>query len=513
MPRFAASETFFTDAQIPIIEIEINGANLTALRQNNREYVRATVREGKTTYTDVGIHLKGAAGSFRVFDEKPALTLNFDRFKAHQKFHGLDKLHLNNSVQDPSYMTEIICGELFRAAGVPAARGTYARVSLNRRDLGLCVLKEGFGKEFLHQYFANVHGNLYDGGFLREITDPLQRISGQDGKDVNDFSDLKALAAAAREPDPIQRMARLEKVLDVDRFISFIAMEILTWHWDGYALKKNNYRVFHNLSNGKMVFFPHGMDQMFWEPNGSLLPASIDALVARAVVDSEEGKSRYLARMGELYTNVFKVEVLTNRVNELQRKIRPLLASISPEQAANHDRSVIHLNNLIVARAKFLERTFTLPPPMSVNFGSNRVAQLTDWRVQNTRQRAVLEKLSEAGRTLLHIDAAADTNCVASWRCRVQLPPGQYHFAALVRTAGVVPLGLKDKKGVGAGIRISEFPSARTNSLAGDSKWTRLGFDFEVQAGDIAPRDLLCELRAQKGEAWFDLHSLTLSKR
>src|SRR3954451_9091471 len=166
--KLAASEAFFNSAQIPTIEIEVKGANLTALRQNTREYVGATVREGKTTYTDVGIHLKGAAGSFRVFDEKPALTLNFDRFKAHQKFHGLDKLHLNNSVQDPSYMTEIICGELFRAAGVPAARGTCARVSVNGRDLGLYVLKEGFGKEFLQQYFPNVDGNLYDGGFLRE---------------------------------------------------------------------------------------------------------------------------------------------------------------------------------------------------------------------------------------------------------------------------------------------------------------------------------------------------------
>src|SRR5258705_9751992 len=259
--KLALSESFFTNGQIPTISIDLPGASLTALRQNNREYVRATVREGDKIYKDVGIHLKGAAGSFRALDEKPALTLNFDRFNPRQKFHGLDKLHLNNSVQDPSYMTEILCGELFRAAGVPAARGAFARVSLNGRDLGICVLKEGFGKEFLEQYFSNVHGNLYDGGFLRDITDPLQRISAEETKDVKDFSDLKALAAAAREPDPILRMERLGKVLDLDRFISFIAMEILTWHWDGYALKKNNYRVFHDLSTGRMVFFPHGMDQ------------------------------------------------------------------------------------------------------------------------------------------------------------------------------------------------------------------------------------------------------------
>jgi hypothetical protein len=262
-----------------------------------------------------------------------------------------------------------------------------------------------------------------------------------------------------------------------------------------------------------MVSFPHGMDQMFWDPNGSLLPMSIDALVARAVVEAPEGKDRYLARVGELYTNLFRVESLTNRIDALHEQIRPLLVSISPEQATNHDRAVIHLKNQVIARARFLERTFALPPPLMLRFGSNRVAQLTDWRIQNTRRIATLQKTSQAGKAVLHIDGAGDTNCVASWRCRVQLPPGQYRLQALARTAGVGPLSLKDRKGIGAGIRISEFPTARSNSLVGDSNWTRLSFDFVVQPGDVTPKDLLCELRAVQGEAWFDFDSLKLIRK
>src|SRR5690606_6804220 len=38
-----------------------------------RPKVRATVREGDRTYTDVSMHLKGSAGSFRPFDSKPAI--------------------------------------------------------------------------------------------------------------------------------------------------------------------------------------------------------------------------------------------------------------------------------------------------------------------------------------------------------------------------------------------------------------------------------------------------------
>src|SRR5438874_1891333 len=51
--RLASSDEFFASAQICELKIEITGTNLTALQQRNREYVRATVREGETVYNDV----------------------------------------------------------------------------------------------------------------------------------------------------------------------------------------------------------------------------------------------------------------------------------------------------------------------------------------------------------------------------------------------------------------------------------------------------------------------------
>jgi len=508
--RLASSEEFFASPEISEIRIEITGTNLTALQQRNREYVRATVREGDTVYKDVAIHLKGAAGSFRSLDDSqgPALTLNFDKFHEHQKFHGLDKIHLNNSVQDPSYMTEIICGDLFRAAGVPAARGTHARVWLNGHNPRLYVLKEGFGKEFLRQYFSNVTGNLYDGGFLREITDPLQRISGQDGKDVKDFSDLKAVVAAANAPAGV-RVQQLDRALDLDRFISFIALEMMTYHWDGYALKRNNYRVFHDLSNGKMVFFPHGMDQMFWDPNFAIVQQRFEGMVADKLMETAEGKKRYLERVGTLFTNLFKVEVLTNRINELQQHIRPVLASIDPSLARNHDGAVNNLRSQIIARCRMLDRQLNPAPPLK--FDSTGLAKITNWRMSNPKGIAQVDKVSEGSKTLLCINTLSDTNCVASWRCRVLLGPGDYHFTGMVRTTGVIPV--KDKKGEGAGIRFSQFNTNRANAVIGTSPWTNVQFDFQVPPGPNVEKELLCELRASKGEAWFDLDSLTLLKK
>ena len=64
------------------IHIEIAPGGVASLRQNPREFVRATVREDSATYEDVAVHLKGSIGSFREVDDKPALTLDFNRFDA-----------------------------------------------------------------------------------------------------------------------------------------------------------------------------------------------------------------------------------------------------------------------------------------------------------------------------------------------------------------------------------------------------------------------------------------------
>src|SRR5262245_24944674 len=275
------SEELFKSGRVLQINIELGQKELESLRREPRKYVKATVKEGDKIYQDVGIHLKGAAGSFRGIDDKPNLTLNMDKFKKEQRFHGLDKFHFANSLQDPSYLTELICGELFRAAGVPASRVTHAVVTINGRRRGLYYLKEGYDSGFIKRSFGTKGGNLYDGGFLRDIDAPLQLLSGK--ADVKNQADLKALVAATAEKDPRVRFQKMEKLLDMDKFISFMAMEVITWDWDGYPLNRNNYRIYHDPKRDKIVFFPSGMDQMFQGPDNPAVPG-FQGLVARRLM-------------------------------------------------------------------------------------------------------------------------------------------------------------------------------------------------------------------------------------
>ena len=89
------------------------------------------------------------------------------------------------------------------------------------------------------------------------------------------------------------------------------------------------------------------------------------------------------------------------------------------------------------------------------------------------------------------------------------LGEGSYRFETLAKVSGVVSL-MNTNKGGGAGIRHSGIRSPRTNQLEGSSDWKNLNYEFQLKYEEEV--QLLCELRATKGEVWFDEKSFRLVK-
>jgi spore coat protein H len=353
----AESDEFFKKHTIVHLNLEIGPKEMDALRREPRKYVTTTLKEGDKgapkVYKDVGVHLKGAAGSFRGIDDKAGLTINMDKFGSETLFYGMDKFHLANSLQDPSYIAELICGELMLAAGVPASRCSHAVVAINGQRRGFYYLKEGFDTNFLNRYFKTKHGNFYDGGFLREIDQPLQLISGKE--DVKPHADLKKLLAASREANPKERFQKMERLLEMDKFISYLALEVMCWDWDGYPMNRNNYRIYHDPIKDKLTFIPSGMDQMFGDPNGPLFP-NFQGQVARAVLETPEGKSRYIKRVEELLQTTFRSDLLNKRLDEVQAKVQPALAAVDANAGRDLPNQINRLRGGIRQRAQRLEQ-------------------------------------------------------------------------------------------------------------------------------------------------------------
>lgn len=515
LPAPAEADQLFSGSAIPRLRIEIPEKSMEILRAyvwdkslngQDRTNVLATVREGTKVYTNVSIHLKGGLGSYRPVDDKPALTLNFDRAAPGQKFHGLEKVHLNNSVQDPSYLSEKICREMFVAAGLPCPRAGHAIVRLNGQNLGLYVLVEGWDKHFLKRNFPGRQGILFDGGYGNEVTN---RLEVNTATLTNDWSRLETLGRAAQEPDVAVRLAKLNEVLDVDRFLTFEAMEVMLAHWDGYSMNKNNFRVFDDRTTGRIIFLPHGMDQMFGvfrsTPTSTITP-HMKSLVSRSVLEVPEGRERFLQRMSELLTNVFRVEALTNRIQVLAAQVRPALSD-NLSALASFNRGAEQLAARITQRARSIAAQLSAPEE-PLRFDQAGEAKLTSWKPQRDSGNPSFSSSpsSRPGARYLEIRASG-SQAYGSWRTTALLEKGEYQFVGKVQTEG-----LRSGPGVTRpGVTLRKSGEREAKMVLEAPAWTELRYDFTMPAqADI---ELLCEFRGGSGRARWELDSLKLIRK
>lgn len=352
-PKPHISDEVFKPGKVWQVKITTDDAATKSLRENPRAYTKCTLKIGDTELKDVAIHIKGAAGSSRGWDDKPALTLNVDKNVKGQSFKGLDKFHLNNSVQDGSYMNEILCSEMAAKMNLPTARAAHAIVDLNGRKVGLYVLKEGYNNSFIRRYFAAAPGgNLYDGGFLQDIDADLKLDTG----DANaKRADLKALAKACQEPDANKRFAAVSKLVDLDLFATNAALQLLACDWDGYMRNRNNYRVYFPPNGGKAVFIPHGMDQMFGNP-GDALWHGWGGLASRALLDHPDGKKLVIAKMNEMFSKHMKLDDLHKRVDEWAKPAAEALKAVNKDWANGFQNEINGEKERLRQRVEYVKK-------------------------------------------------------------------------------------------------------------------------------------------------------------
>jgi hypothetical protein len=334
-PAAGAGESIFDEIKVIRLKIQIAKPEIEALDKSPYSYVGAQIEEGGTVYANVGLRLKGAR-SFRPINKKPNFSLKFNEYMPKQMFHGLRRVVLNNAIEEKTYVQEFLGQELFRRAGTPTPRVNYARIELNGRDLGLYVLVEGITKDFLERNFGSDKGNLYE-GVEADIDGELEQDSGKRSR----RQDLIPLINATREKDRAKRFADLERILNMDQFVSYIALETLINVWDGYSLRLNNYRVYCDHSTGKVTFIPHGLDNFFVESDSSLLP-TMSGSVAISILSTPQGRRAYVQKLQELSTTLLKKESLHARLDEIVGKLKPTLIELGQDKVNERALSTYH---------------------------------------------------------------------------------------------------------------------------------------------------------------------------
>lgn len=265
----------FDPVQVSSINLQMSTDDYNSLRYPNVSYDNegpwletsmTAVIAGRTyTALKVGVHLKGAWGSWRDITQKAAFKIKLDAFVPGQKLLGVSKLTLNNMVQDSSYIHEAMTYKLMRTAGIPAPRTGYANVKLNGVNYGLHLNVETIGKTMLKRWGLKSQ-HIYKGSLPNfpdfvQGNDPYFTIESGSPTDTTDLANFIAVNKLSGDSwwDAIKTIADMEEITKL------WAAELYTGHWDGYTLNLNNYFVNFN-DQGKASLLAWGTDQTWSGP-------------------------------------------------------------------------------------------------------------------------------------------------------------------------------------------------------------------------------------------------------
>ncbi len=220
-------------------------------------YVKGNVSIDGVLIEDVGIRKKGFLGSLD--ETRPSLKIKFAEYKDQNPIEGLDRLTLNNNKQDPAALSQFLAYKLFNESGTRSPRCNFAKVTVNGKYLGIYSNVESVKSPFLERAFGDSSGGLFEGTVVDFYADWVPKFEKK-----NQQADYKQLEKIAKllESEQVD-LQQLEKLIDIEAFIRFWAMESLTGFWDGYCNNQNNYFIYQDPANSKWYFIPWGTDSAF----------------------------------------------------------------------------------------------------------------------------------------------------------------------------------------------------------------------------------------------------------
>lgn len=273
-------ESLFQKNHVTRLQITLTEEAYDDLVRNGDDFdVPANITYEGITFPDVLVHLKGS-GSYQPITEKCAFKIDLNDIDPERRMRGVKKLTFNNGITwDPTWTHEWLSYSLFRAAGIPAPRVGWTRISVNGVDYGLYMNVETYDDELLERWFSDADaGTLYEG---RSDFSSWESFHLEEGKPRDEWLEAVAGALGSGRGDPAD-METLNALIDMDEFTTYMAGEAVTLQWDGYE-SPNNWRLY-VTGDDKGMWLPTGLDYTWsyiqgnapWYGNGDVFQACMD---------------------------------------------------------------------------------------------------------------------------------------------------------------------------------------------------------------------------------------------
>lgn len=157
-------EKLFDTGKVHTIDIIMDDWDSFLETCENEEYEVCSAVIDKEAYKNIGIRAKGNTSLTSVAsygNNRYSFKIEFDHYDQSKTYYGLDKLSLNNIIQDNTYMKDYLSYQMMGYFGVNAPLCSYAYLKVNGEDWGLYLAVEGVEESFLERNYGSGYGQLY----------------------------------------------------------------------------------------------------------------------------------------------------------------------------------------------------------------------------------------------------------------------------------------------------------------------------------------------------------------
>ena len=154
----------FDTSMVHTIDIEMEDWEAFLSGCKSEEYYTCSLTIDGESYPNVAIRGKGNTSLTQVDsygNDRYSFKVEFDHYDSSVTYHGLDKLCLNNIIQDNTYMKDYLTYRMMGEMCVAAPLCSYAYITVNGEDWGLYLAVEGVEESFLQRNYGNDFGDLY----------------------------------------------------------------------------------------------------------------------------------------------------------------------------------------------------------------------------------------------------------------------------------------------------------------------------------------------------------------
>ena len=288
----------------------------------------------------VEINIKGGYGSFRnnLDTDKVGFRLDLDEFADH-RWRGLEHLTFNNMVQDPTFTHEYLTYALYRELGLAAPRVAYTHLYVNGVYFGAYAIIETVDDTLLEDWYGDGNGHMFEGAYGNDFDSPGDEDGFNYDRGPNESEGrgmLRQIIDTLDQPWDDATFADLDLLVDMDQWMTNMAVEAAVWHWDGYWTE-NNYRMYRSPDTGRWQIIPHGTDQTWVDGYPGPFQSSSQPILYDFCMHVPDCASMYADKLREV-ADAIDAPQLTATLDALVALTEPLAAG-DPRAEQQGERS------------------------------------------------------------------------------------------------------------------------------------------------------------------------------